>query len=1157
MSAKGAPASPPTRPDAAQLRAADPARSVWVAASAGSGKTKVLTDRVLRLLLDGCPPARILCLTFTRAAAAEMAVRLNDCLGRWTVIGDKALDAELAALIDAPPDDAMRVRARRLFAAVLDAPGGLKIMTIHAFCQSLLARFPVEAGIAPHFRLIEDRGAAELLATAEETVLARARADDSPLAGALETLAACVNQAQFRDLMKELRRQHRRLRAALGDGETGLDRLLARNRAVLGIAADETDETVVAAACAEDAFDRAGLKRAVARLREGSATNVALAEAIADWLSADRAERAARFDDYLQLFLTKDGAPRSERSLMNKAGREEDPAAFAALLAEQARLARASDRRKAVAVAEASAALLRLGAAILAEYAREKAARARLDYDDLILIAGRLLADPGVAPWVLFKLDGGLDHILVDEAQDTSPAQWRVIAAIADEFFAGAGAREARRTLFIVGDEKQSIFSFQGADLEALGRVRAHFAAKAAAAADGLREEPLTRSFRSTRAVLDAVDATFARPEARGGVVFDDRPIRHTTARKGQAGRVELWPLAEGEERPERAPWTPPTARQRAAAAIERLAEAIAATIRDWLDRGERLEARGRAIRPGDIMILVRWRSSLVGALNRALKRHGVAIAGADRLLLTTQMAVMDLIALGNVALMPDDDLTLACVLKGPFVGFDEEALFDLAYGREASLWRTLERRRGERSDFARAYETISGFMARADFAPPFELFSRVLGADGGRRRLVARLGADANDAIDEFLALALDYEREEAPSLQGFLHWLVAGETEIKRDLERAQGAVRILTVHGAKGLEAPIVFLPDTTSLPSGRGDPLLWAEEDDGAPPAILWPARKDREDPVCRALSAARRARAMAEYRRLLYVAMTRAEDRLYICGARPSRGEVPDEAWYSLVEAGLSGVAEPFEIDGPARAAGLAGRGLRIAQTQTAKPKAEGDEAKAATAETPLPAFARAPAPPEPAPPRPLAPSAAAGEPPALSPLEGGADERRFRRGRLIHRLLQVLPDYAPEDRARACRRFLARPGLGLDPETQAAIAAETLAVLDDSRFAALFGPGSRAEAPLVGVVGRRVVAGQVDRLVVSNDEILVVDFKTNRPAPERAADVPDAYLDQMAAYRAVLERIYPDRPVRCALLWTDGPRLMALDDDLLARRAPS
>ena len=1058
------------RPDSAlrpyvtddQRRAADPALSVWVAASAGAGKTKALADRVLRLLLDGAAPERLLCLTFTRAAAAEMAIRINGELGKWTMLADDALHVRLEALAGAPPDADLRARARRQFATVLDAPGGLKIMTIHAFCQSLLGRFPLEAGVAPHAEVLDDRSAAELLVAAQAAVLERARSGAEPaLAEAVDTISVHAGEETFVDLMARLRGVRARLRRLIRRHET-LGGLVAATGRLLGVAPGETVETVIAEACAEGAFNRDAL----------------------------------------------------------------------------------------------AAALLRLGGAMLDEYDRAKAARARLDYDDLIRGARDLLRAPGVAAWVLYKLDGGIDHILVDEAQDTSPEQWEVIAALADEFFAGEGARETRRTVFIVGDEKQSIFSFQGADLRALEAMRAHFRDRVESAAGKWREVGLGLSFRSTEAVLEAVDAVFASPAARDGVAFADHAIAHASHRKGHAGTVELWPLVTRDEAAPAAPWTPPVTRTERDSPRARLARHIAHTIEHWVASGERLAARGRAIRPGDVMVLVRTRTGFVAELVRALKDRGVPVAGADRLVLTDHLAVMDLVALGGFLLLPEDDLTLATVLKGPLIGFDEDDLFALAHDRgKSNLWRSLVRRRGEREAFGRAYDRLSGLLARADFTPPYELFAGVLGGGGGRRELVARLGPDANDPLDEFLTLALAYERGEPPSLQGFLHWLGAGNVEVKRDLEHGRDEVRVLTVHGAKGLQAPVVFLPDTTSLPQPRGPQLLWAGDDGDE--ALLWPGRKENDEECCAKAREAMRVREMQEYRRLLYVAMTRAEDRLYVCGWQ-GRNAISEQCWYRLVESALAEAAEPFDFDvAGAAAGGWAGRGWRIAGRQTRA--AEADDARLTPEAAPgsLPGFARTAPAPEPAPPRPLAPSRPAAAEPALSsPRSGYADPAHFRRGRLIHRLLQVLPELPPEDRADACRRLLARRGHGLDAAAQAEVAQEVLAVLDDPRLAALFGPGSRAEAPLIGVVGDRVVAGQVDRLAVADDAVLVVDFKTNRPPPASEAETPAAYLAQMAAYRAVLARIYPERSIRCALLWTDGPRLMQLSDAALARHAP-
>ena len=1163
-----APASGPGQPfvSQAQRQAADPAASVWVAASAGSGKTKALTDRVLRLLLDGTAPERLLCLTFTRAAAAEMANRVNRALGAWTMQPDDELDAALAVLTGTLPDPGLRERARRLFASVLDAPGGLKIMTIHAFCQSLLGRFPLEAGVAPHFELIDERSAAELLDDAQATVLAQARdgADES-LAAALDTVALHAGEESFADLMNKLRALRIRLRRLLrGHEAQGLDGVIAATRRLLGADPETTPESIVATACAEGAFNRAALGAAGDVLAGGSAAEQKRGARIAGWLAAPEHERVAGFDDYKGVFLTAKDEPRSERGLLSKNLRETEPEAFAALRAEQDGLVDTIERRNVAITAAATTALLRLGDAMLGEYDRRKQARARLDYDDLILTAARLLeGEAGEAAWVLYKLDGGIDHILVDEAQDTSPEQWRVIAALATEFFTGEGARETLRTVFVVGDEKQSIFSFQGADRRELERMRTAFRARVEAAQQDWNEVDLGRSFRSTAAVLRAVDTVFASPAASAGVAFADHAISHESHRAGHAGRVELWPLVRPAEAAPRVPWLPPTSRLASDSPRTRLARHIAVTIEGWIAGGERLEARGRAIRPGDILVLVRTRSAFVEELVRALKGLGVAVAGADRMVLSDQIAVMDLVVLGQFLLLPEDDLALATVLKGPLVGLSEDQLFDLAHGRgDAGLWRTLVRRRGEDPAYGEAHEGLAGLLARADFTPPYELFADLLAAGGGRRKLVARLGPDANDPLDEFLAQALAYERTGPPSLQGFLHWFAAGEVQIKRDLDRGRDEVRVMTVHGAKGLEAPIVILPDTTSLPQGRGVQLLWHQGDDAKDDprdetgALLWPGRASFAERRCREAKAAAAERDMQEYRRLLYVALTRAEDRLYIAGWQ-GRKAIPEACWYRLIESALVGAAsaEPFAFDA------WEGDGRAIAEPQTREPEAQPAATRAPREADSLPGFARAPAPPEPTPPRPLAPSRAPaelalGEPAVFSPLAVGAEDTRFLRGRVIHRLLQVLPEVAPGDRPAVAARMTAGDAPGLDGAARDAMAAEVLAILGDEHFAALFGPDSRAEAPLIGTIGEAVIAGQVDRLVVGANEVMVIDYKTNRPAPADEAGVAPAYVAQMAAYRAVLAQIYPDKTISCALLWTDGPRLMRLGDEALDRHAP-
>ncbi|MCD6075946.1 MAG: putative UvrD/REP helicase (addA), partial [Rhodospirillales bacterium] len=789
-----------------------------------------------------------------------------------------------------------------------------------------------------------------------------------------------------------------------------------------------------------------------------------------------------------------------------------------------------------------------IGIELLARYEKRKADHGLVDYADLIARTVALLQRPGVAPWVLFKLDGGLDHILIDEAQDTSPEQWSIMRALAEEFFAGLGQRDTPRTVFAVGDVKQSIYSFQGADPHSFLDMRAIFAERLEAIEKRLEQVALDVSFRSTPAVLDAIDKIFAQTDARDGVAFDEAAIHHIAKRIGDGGLVELWPAVSPREAEGPTAWKPPVERIRADSAQTRLAYLIARRIERMIMTREKLESAGRPIRPGDIMVLVRHRTGFVDDLVRALKELKIAVAGVDRMHLTQQMAVMDLMALGHAALLPEDDLTLATVLKGPLIDLSEDQLFALAHGRGGSLWDALRNGAQTDTDFARAFDALSTVMARADLLAPYEFYGEILGGSlRGREKLLARLGPDAADPLTEFVNLALSYESSHVPTLEGFLHWVEVGDVEIKRDLDQGQrDAVRVITVHGAKGLEAPIVFLPDTFQTP--RTDERFFWPSQEGVE-AFLWAPRRALHDPLCDAEREKIKQLREQEYRRLLYVALTRARDRLYVCGWR-TKTAPPDGCWYNLIERGLKEVAE--SVEDPFLAAQKETDGatlLRLQSAQTAHTEQKSEAPAAIVA--PLQPWAHQPAPAEEAPPRPLAPSRPDGaEPPVVSPL-GDDSGVRFRRGRIVHSLLQTLPDLAPETRHAAAVRFVARPAHALTPEEQDAIVAETLAVLTTPESAFLFGPGSRAEVPLVGRVGDSVVSAQLDRIVVQDDSVGVVDFKTNRPPPAEPKDVPDIYLRQMAVYRAALALVYPDKRIDCYLLWTDGARLMPLPAELL------
>ncbi|ABS61761.1 Double-strand break repair helicase AddA [Parvibaculum lavamentivorans DS-1] len=1136
----------PSETDDAQRRASHPETSVWVSANAGSGKTHALTTRVARLLLAGTDPQRILCLTFTKAAAAEMSARLYKRLGEWAMMSDEALAEEILEVEGTAPDTAKLRGAGQLFARAIETPGGLKIQTIHAFCERLLGRFPLEADVPPQFEILDERAAQELMDEVRDAVLRRAGGEaDTALGQALSHVVSRVDELAFGKLLKEVTDQRGNF-AKMMDRFGGLAGIHAAIRIALSVGADETTPGIRVEIAA---LPEAAMHNAAEVLASGTKTDVKCAEALRAFLGA-RASRAENLDTYLGIFLTKEMKPRAR--LVTAALAKKHPDVEQELLAEQERIIRLHARLRAIGVAEATEAIVTLAVEILETFDKAKHARALLDYDDLISKTRDLLTMRAMAPWVLYKLDGGIDHILIDEAQDTSPEQWDIIARLADEFLSGSGARGVVRTIFAVGDEKQSIFSFQGADPARFDDMKIYFERRVKASEQRWDYVPLTRSFRSVPEVLAAVDKVFESLKARSGLTASGNLDIHIAHRELDAGLVEIWELEEPDEGQEASPWDAPLDYMTEAAPMAKLAARIAATIRNWLDSKEVLISKGRPIRAGDILILVRRRNAFVGEMVRHLKELGVPVAGADRMVLTEQLAVMDLLALARFVLLPEDDLTLATVLKSPFAGFTEEEVFDLAWNRKGTLWQSLKEKATRNPRYAEAAAFLLRLLERADYEPPYEFFAHVLGGEGGRTRLLARLGPEAADPIDEFLSLALEFERKHPPALEAFVHWLERGSSEIKRDMDQGRDEVRVMTVHGAKGLEAEIVFMPDTCAAPGGSHDPALLslpALEQDG-PKLLLWPVRKKDEDEVSAGARALHREIQAAEYRRLLYVALTRARDRLYISGYRNATPP-SSECWYEMVCETLKPAAREIVLpDG------------RMVWRIEGEQRRQVDSKAPSAAEEPSapPEWAHRDAPLEPTPSRPLAPSRLPPEdleePSVLSPLAGD-NTNRFRRGSLIHRLLESLPDMEPAERRAAARRFLAQPAHGIDEAAQNEIEAAVFRVLDDATIAHVFGKGSRAEVPVAGTIelgGRPLlIAGQIDRLCVTEDSVTIIDYKTNRPPPQTLEAVVPAYIGQMAAYRALLAAIYPERMIRCVLLWTDGPALMELPAEMLEK----
>ncbi len=1153
-----------TDPVSPQARAADPRLSAFVTANAGSGKTKTLIDRVARLLLAGASPDEILCVTYTKAAAAEMQNRLFGLLGDWSVCADPELRVQLADLEGRAPSDykpGELSAARALFARALETPGGLRIQTLHAFCEKLLRRFPLEAGISPGFEVLDDLAAAQLAKSARLGLARQVLKGDGRIAEAYARLSVDMAFDAFESLFDDFTARAGELRDAIDSAGaaggleavvwttlTGLPQPLdpdAARAELEDMSAGPSPETWLAIADGLDvkgAGVNAGKLRDVLRQTQGK-------PALADLRS---------------ILVTAQFKP--QRGIGGDKTLQHAPDLKAELDAEIERLHTVFIREKQAAAGRRTLDILLLAEAWLTAYAIEKAHSGKLDFGDLIDRTLALTRDSQMAAWVLYKLDQGLAHVLVDEAQDTSPAQWSILRQLTEDFFAGAGqaGKEGalRRSLFVVGDQKQSIYSFQGASPERLELEFGHHSQRALAAGAAFERIELAVSWRSTRQVLGFVDAVYADPDLSQGLMTGragpDATLRHE-ARREDDGCIDLWDLVEPPEKTERKAWEAPPDTPDRDSATRELARRIAREIAGIVTRGEAVGDKKsggrRPARWGDFLVLVRRRGRLFDEVILELKRQGLPVGGADRLKLAEHILFDDLRALVRFALYPGDDLTLAALLRSPFCDVSDESLFALAYQRpETRLWDALMARTqagapdAGRTEWAQARQVLAPVLAAAGQSPYDFIVGRLESAGPcgrtQRQRLLTRLGREAEEALGVFLEKTLELEQSGVRDLEAFAAALDGLKVDVKRETEaEAADEVRVMTAHGAKGLEAPIIILPDTTFSDSD-GAGLVRAE--DGT---FLWVGAKNDDCQAQTDARALRKAAADQELQRLLYVGLTRARDRLIVCGAMPrNRSSDKPPGWWGVMDAVF--------------ADRLAGQFRRISGEDFGFRRFGEDPDVLGQAVTtsdvvraPPPAWLFRPALPEPlarlASPSDLGDAAPVA---AVSPLAGAPGMGRFRRGELVHRLLQVLPDLPEATRHSAARRLLGKEtGLSVDQVEEMATAA--LGVLDHPHFAFLFGPGSRAEAAIVGGSGLLPpglrISGRIDRLVIRPDEVLFADFKTNRPAPASVEAVDPAYLRQLAMYWAVLSELYPGRPVRAALVWTDGPLLTPAPEALL------
>lgn len=1167
-----------------QRRASHPHASAWVSANAGSGKTHVLSERVIRLLLQGVSPSAILCLTYTRAAAAEMSNRVFTRLSQWATLDDQALAQRISEMEGGNPGPATIKAARQLFARALETPGGLKIQTIHAFCEAVLHRFPLEANIAGHFEILDGNGARILAAEAERALLTAVSIESNTrLAEAFSEVIDHGGEHGLQKLLEAITTHHARLGRFLDHARAhgGINHLL---RKAFEIGDNETEHSIRGDLWPAPGFSGERLRAYRDTASASSGKNAKeFAEKLRKIEAADTPER--RWELCGHAFFTSKLEPSKLSNVTPKDVKAKLPDSPLWIKEAQDHVTDVFSRMNALHVINATKAALTLAEHFLADYEALKNQTGKLDFNDLVSRTADLLGKDGGCGWVHYKLDQGVDHILLDEAQDTAPEQWSVVRALSEEFFSGATARNSHRTLFSVGDIKQSIYSFQGAQPELFDLERRQTRRKAEQANALFEDVTLSTSFRSTAEVLRAVDLVFAGPDNRKGLGPD--AVDHESMRLREPGLVEIWepvrpdPAVDDDE-----DWTAAFDATPERSPPARLARRIVAAIEDMIGHGLLSTRQGtRRIKPGDILVLVRKRDGFVPALTRELKRRThLPVAGADRLRLSDHIAIQDLMALGRATLSRDDDLSLAAVLKSPLFGFDEDDLFHLAAERDEgqSVHQDLSRlsATGD-AKAAAAFARLEAWRTIALSRTVHDFYALVLARDGGRKLFLATFGSEVSDVLDEFLNFTLEHERNAStPGLQAFLENLALDPPEIKREMEQGGDQIRVMTVHASKGLEAPVVFLVDPGSKPADprhfpvfRSIPTPKTGHDDRTPSGFFWNLSKAKPRPQLVETSTQELTEAASEeYNRLLYVGMTRAADRLIMCGYKSAKPG-PEPTWLDKAETALrqgGAIDVTHHADGQDWQALRLGTDLRLETDSSTQPGAGADKAGISPVvpppDTSVLASLAKPPPPSRRLPRPLLPSGAStiidGDlpvPALRSPLFAGDGNPSsgLERGRILHRLLQVLPDLAENERAEAGKRYLERIHTNTrQPDLDRTdLLASVLAILDDPDFAAVFSPHSRAEVAIMGTLTigaqERAISGRIDRLAILADRVLIVDYKTNRPPAATLNEVPEDFKRQLAIYRALLSPLYPEKPIEAALLYTQAPRLLSLPADIL------
>ncbi len=1033
-----------------QKQASDPYKSVWVSASAGTGKTKIFTDRVLRLLISGAQFSEILCITYTKVASSEMQLRIMKRLEYFANISTEKLKNELSLLVDHEVTNEEIDRAKSLYMQILSSKNNINAYTIHALCEKIVRSFSFELGINPAFEVIEDLQTAIVLSEIKKDIFCSGENIQIT-----DFFLSNFHESILDNIIKDI---------------------IAQKNKFLNLFITKTEFTKLSHSH-KDALSEA-YNRLIEKLLSFS-------------LSVSRT-------DLKKIFFTDCGSKRKNISNMKPGAIEEElyyaltnNSSLKSVLFEfQNEIALLEESKNIEEIRNYSNLICSLAKIFLDKYEKYKKENSLVDFDDLILMTKSLLNDHNMENWILCKLDHNICHLLVDEAQDTNPDQWSIANSIIQLFY---HHDRMHNSIFVVGDPKQSIFSFQGADLEYFYLMN-----------DRLRDSSLERDkefknitleycYRSGAAILDVVYRVFNDIKTRDASLFAAENPKILPFRNSHA-IVELWPLIKKESEKEDI------------SNIATLARKIAIFIKDQIDSGRIMPATKLPAHECDFMILVRKRDEFAFELINQLKSCNLSVDSMDRISLHDSLAARDLISIAKFALLPNDDLNLASMLKSPIIGISDPELYDISRQRnKLSIWEYLNDINHHSLDILNKLILVHKTTSLSNF------FTIILDYFSLREILETN---ENKEVIAELVAKSIDYARTMENCLQSFIWYFENNEITVKKSLGLSD-KIRIMTIHGSKGLQAPIVIIADNSLVPTNM-DLFIWHEEE-------LYASRKDsKNSPFFCNLKEQQKQKMLQEYIRLLYVAMTRAEDHLIICGY--SSKKLPDDnCWYNLIYNSMANYAKNDEFGNLIYELGadqiefvtIRDERLRVGDLRQVQ------NSKWIISEYILNKI--------------------------INPnINNSAASPLFNFEHLNYALVfhKILEDGIKLQNLSLLNKH---PLIATLPDKlQEKIHKNIDKLLGDQNFLELIAGEIKLELDIGINHEGNIKFARIDMLVIADESITIVDYKSDAHPAEEYRYLPSSYIDQLNLYRHIIQKLYPKHKIICKIFWLETANFMII-----------